>query len=106
MFINTLYFNAANNNVHVKFQVLMAANMKSIIFWNAMVHSLVKVHRSFEGKQCLLLQRQVSTASKQQRVLHHYMAYSLTQKMDVKDISLKNTTRPSGVTFHKTVLLQ
>jgi hypothetical protein len=64
-----LYFNGANNNGHVKFEVLMVVNMKSDTFWYVMLHSLVKVHQRFGGKYCLLLQGQgVSTARKQQRV--------------------------------------
>jgi hypothetical protein len=48
----------------------MVVNMKSDIFWYVMLQSLVKVHQRFGGKYYFLLQRQeVSTASKQQRVL-------------------------------------
>jgi hypothetical protein len=64
-----LYFNGANNNAYVRFEVLMAVNMKSDTFWYVMLHSVVKVHLRFEGKYCFLLQGQgVSTVSKQQRV--------------------------------------
>jgi hypothetical protein len=65
----------------VGFEVLTAAVMKSSIFWNIMLCSLLKVSRSFGDMCCLYLQSQRSSQARNQ--LFSCSAYSSTLKTEV-----------------------